>query len=127
MQEEFTKKAQGPEDGNFFKKLRNGDFGLFKTYWLYGVGVGVVANIIGGQITSNFGLGTFGVIYSLYGTQTALGLWRSAKKYQGRKLWAVFGRIVAVFSWIAVITLIFISLLLFVSEWANTMTATIES
>lgn len=125
MQEEFTKKTQSTGDGNFFKKLRNGDFGLFKTYWLYGVGVGVVTNIIGNQITSGFGLGTFGIIYSLYGTQVALGLWRSAKRYQGRKLWAVFGRIVAVFSWIAVLALIFLSLSLFVSKWADTMTAAI--
>ena len=31
---------------SFWKKLRDGDYGLAKTYWLYGVGVGFIIGIL---------------------------------------------------------------------------------
>lgn len=38
--------ASVDEQKGFFSKLSAGDFGLAKTYWLYGVVVGIVINLV---------------------------------------------------------------------------------
>lgn len=98
-----------PDHVGFLNKLRAGDFGLFETYWFFGVFVGVVANIFGSFITSDLGSGVFGIAYSLYGSQVAIGLWRSAGKYKGLKALAVISRIVAVLSFLAIVILVLLS------------------
>jgi len=95
---------------SFFKKLRSGDFGLFETYWFYGVVVGIIANIVLGFITSDIGFGILGLIYVAYGTQVALGLWGAAKKYKGLKALAILSQIIAVLSWLSLILLVFLAL-----------------
>ena len=36
--------TQGNEHKGFFSKLSSGDYGLAKTYWLYGVVAGIVGD-----------------------------------------------------------------------------------
>lgn len=96
---------------DFFRKLRAGDFGLFETYWFYGIGVGVIANIISSFISSELGFGIFGIVYSLYGSQVAFGIWRAAKKYKGLKTLAVISQIIAVLSFVSIFILISLSAL----------------
>ncbi len=50
----------------FFAKLTNGDFGLAKTYWVYGVLVGFILNLLTRGITSLEGLGLFMLAYTAY-------------------------------------------------------------
>lgn len=85
----------------FFGKLANGDFGLAKTYWLYGVLaggvlVGVVGNIFSNVVTSIGGLVIFMLASTAYEIPVFLGTWRAANKYQGPKIWAVLAKIAVV-------------------------------
>ena len=91
----------------FFWKLANGDFGLAKTYWLYGFLVSVLASITSNAITSIGGLIIFILVAVVYDVLLIMGTWRAANKYQGPKTWAVLAKI-SVFSW--AITLPFILL-----------------
>jgi len=97
------------EEKGFLKKLRDGDYGLAKTYWLYGIVVSAVFGFITRMILMAtgrdgllfvFGLVILGLIYTVF--FQAPGLWRAAKRYQGPKIWAIFGQIVAVIAVIGV-------------------------
>lgn len=85
----------GSERG-FFGKLANGDFGLAKTYWLYGVLVGIVVNIISNAVTSVGGVVILILAYTAYEIPVIMGTWRAANKYQGSKIWAVLAKIAVV-------------------------------
>jgi len=93
----------------FFKKLQDGDYGLAKTYWLYGIVVSIVGNVL--QRTILAAMGKDGIllafiielIFVIYYVFFQLpGLWRSAKKYQGPKVWAVSAQIITVIGAISV-------------------------
>lgn len=74
---------------SFFTKLAHGDFGLAKTYWLFGVLVSITVNIVSNFfITSIGGLFLLTLSYAAYDIPVILGTWRAAKKYQGSTLWA---------------------------------------
>lgn len=91
----------------FFAKLANGDFGLAKTYWFYGVLVGIGFNIITNLITSLGGLCVLFILYILYEIPVMIGVWRAANKYQGPKFWAVCAKVATAFGVIILIFSIF--------------------
>jgi len=93
--ETATNGATGSERG-FFGKLANGDFGLAKTYWLYGVLVGIVFNIISNAVTSVGGEVILILAHTAYAIPVTMGTWRAANKYQGPKIWAVLAKIAVV-------------------------------
>ena len=73
----------------FFKRLADGDFGLARTYWLYGVLVSISVNLVSNFfITSIGGLLLLTLAYAAYDISVILGTWRAARKYQGPRLWA---------------------------------------
>jgi hypothetical protein len=73
----------------FFKRLAGGDFGLARTYWLYGVLVSISVNLVSNFfITSIGGLLLLTLAYAAYDVPVILGTWRAARKYQGPRLWA---------------------------------------
>jgi hypothetical protein len=80
----------------FFGKLSNGDYGLAKTYWLYGVLVGFVVNIEMKPITSIGLLVIVMLAYTAYEIPVVMGTWRAANKYEGSKVWAVLAKIAVV-------------------------------
>jgi len=80
----------------FFGKLANGDFGLAKTYWLYGVLVGFIVNIAIKPITSIGLLVIIMLAYTAYEILVFMGTWRAANKYQGSKIWAALAKIAVV-------------------------------
>jgi len=94
---------------NFFIKLKDGDFGLAKTYWLFGVLVSIiyriflelalVANSIGIIYAANIAL----IVYSYF---HLFGLWNSADRYTGKKVWAFLAKVAVVLGVIQVIGLI---------------------
>lgn len=87
--------------GNFFSKLASGDFGLAKTYWLYGILVSLVVQIIGEFITSTESLVLVMGIYIIYMLPVLLGIWRASKKYTGPYVWAVLAKIAVVLGWLS--------------------------
>ncbi|MCS5551495.1 MAG: hypothetical protein NZ811_08275 [Gammaproteobacteria bacterium] len=105
--------ANGSTPKGFFGKLANGDFGLAKTYWVYGVLVGFVVSIIINVITSIGGLVILMLAYTAYEIPVIMGTWRAANKYQGSKIWAILAKIAVVLGVIslAVGLLAFIGLL----------------
>lgn len=95
MNESEASDSQEKEKG-FFRKLANGDFGLPKTYWIYGVLVGIVAGNILNLVEP---LGPFLILmfaYTAYSVTVLIGIWRAANRYTGRKLWAVLAKIAVV-------------------------------
>jgi hypothetical protein len=93
--ENVTNSVATTEKG-FFGNLSNGDFGLAKTYWLYGVLVGFVVNIAMTPITSIGLLIIVMLAYTAYEIPVIMGTWRAAKKYEGSKIWAVLAKIAVV-------------------------------
>jgi len=89
--------------GNFFGKLVNGEYGLAKTYWLYGFVVGFVINILMRIIPSLDALAILLALAIPYQGMVLIGVWRASNKYQGRKAWAVLAKVATVFGWLGVV------------------------
>jgi tetrahydromethanopterin S-methyltransferase subunit G len=100
---ELDSTSSETQQRGFFSKLVNGDFGLAKTYWLYGFVVGLIINVLTRIIPS---LGALAVILAVaipYQIMVLLGVWRAADKYQGRKAWAILAKIATVLGWLGVL------------------------
>ncbi len=86
-------------------KLWRGDYSLSITYWVFGVignvGLSIPMNLI--SPNSNplvfYSLLTIVFVYSIV---VAVGIWRSATKYQGLSLWKYLAKFVAILSFISV-------------------------
>lgn len=87
----------------FFSRLSGGDFGLAKTYWLYGVVVGVALNMALRIVTSLGVLAVALLAVTLYQVMVLLGIWRAASRFQGWKGWAILAKIAAALGWIGVL------------------------
>jgi hypothetical protein len=86
--------------GNFFLKLSRGEFGLAKTYWVYGFAVGIVLEI-GSRLIAYSRLEMLHIIYIcsciMYNILVTKGIWLAASAYTGKKRWAVLAKIAVVF------------------------------
>lgn len=103
----MTDKDPGPsmdEQKGFFSKLSNGDFGLARTYWLYGVVVGIVINLVIQVVPSIGAIAVVLALATVYQVMVLLGIWRAATRYQGRKVWAILAKFAAVLGWMGVLT-----------------------
>jgi len=92
--------ASSSKSGGFFSKLTLGDYGLPKTYWLFGV-LGnllfifpIALAVTAGSIPILVLALIASVIYSL---AVAVGIWRASDKYLGPKAWAVLAKIAIIF------------------------------
>ena len=103
---------------NVFSKLIDGDYGLAKTYWLFGVLVNVGFNILFkvAESTASYprqALAQILILTSIsvaYSVVVVIGTWRASGKYQGPKFWAILARIMVV---IGIFGLIVMALALF--------------
>jgi len=103
---------------NVFSKLIDGDYGLAKTYWLFGVLVNVGFNILfkvaeSGASYPRQALAQILILTSIsvaYSVVVVIGTWRASGKYQGPKFWAILARIMVV---IGIFGLIVMALALF--------------
>ena len=98
--ENATNGSETIEKG-FFGKLSNGDFGLAKTYWRYGIGVQFVVRIATVFIifipslpagTLEFLLVIVSLAFTAYAIPLGMGIWRAANKYEGSKIWATLAK-----------------------------------
>jgi hypothetical protein len=96
--------SRGVEQKGFFSKLASGDFGLAKTYWLYGVLAGLIVNAVTRAIPSVGILAVVLAVTIVYQVLALLGIWRAADRYQGRKVWAILAKIATVLGWLGVLT-----------------------
>lgn len=89
---------------NIFSKLIDGDYGLAKTYWLFGVLANVGFNILFkvAESTASYprqALAQILILTSIsvaYSVVVVIGTWRASGKYQGPKFWAILARIMIV-------------------------------
>jgi len=94
-----------PPSDNFYLKLVRGEFGLFKTYWLYGVLVGFVVVLLIERITKVGDFSRLGkhlvpfLVYSVYQIPVLIGAWRASNNYTGLKVWAILAKITIVLVW----------------------------
>ena len=97
--------ARSGESGNqgFFSRLSSGDFGLAKTYWLYGVVIGVALNMVLKVVTSLGVLAVAIVLVTIYQAMVLLGVRRAASRYQGWKGWAILAKIATVLGWLGIL------------------------
>jgi hypothetical protein len=93
--------TQEINDKGFFKKLSDGDFGLAKTYWLYGILVSIGAQIVMAVVEMSESVALI-IIISLvmfgYFVFQIIGVWNASNRYTGSKIWAVLAKISAVLS-----------------------------
>ena len=85
----------------FLNKLRAGDYGLFRTFWLYGLAFLVMFQVIAHYIYGLFWILRLGMTIFWY--FQILGLWNSASLYEGNKLWSITGKLLAIIAAILVI------------------------
>jgi hypothetical protein len=88
--------------GGFFAKLVNGDYGLARTYWVYGVLVGIVVNVITIPVTSIALLIMIMLAHAVYGVAVLTGVWRASDRYTGPAVWAVLAKIAVVLGAISI-------------------------
>lgn len=76
----------------FLKRLMNGNFGLTRTYWLYGV-AGICGLLFVSMLASYFAAPFGAVVFSVcmlatvaYGTAAMIGAWRAASRTGSPKL-----------------------------------------
>lgn len=79
------------EQKGFITNLKEGNFGLGTTYWLYFV---VIGNIIGGTIA--FAVPILLLIWIPYMVIVLMGVWNSAKKYNGSSIWSGLAKLIVV-------------------------------
>ena len=81
----------------FIKQLIEGDFGLAKTYWLYFILGGMAVNLLFMLPISSSSLGLI-VVFTLasiaYAIIVLTGVWNSASRYTGSKIWSVLAKII---------------------------------
>ena len=95
------------------RDLWRGNVSLAKTYWLFGVVVGVCYAIVFAYIDYQSsglseGLGPAFIIalmlsYFLYVIFINIAIWRSASKYRGPRHWAILAKVMVLVSWAALI------------------------
>ena len=90
----------------FFNKLSSGDFGLAKTYWVFGVLVGIAIGILSSILGVFAGIGgivCISLLHTIYVIPVALGTWRASNAYSGNKIWAILAKIAIVLGAISLI------------------------
>lgn len=91
--------TQEINDKGFFKKLSDGDFGLVKTYWLYGVLVSIVGNILmqGAALSGSKALIiVLLLVMIVYAVFQLTGVWNASNRYTGLKIWAILAKIAVI-------------------------------
>lgn len=97
-----------PYKGNIIETIWNGDAGLAKTYWIYGIIAGFAWGLILALV--NFRPGSREIIlflncFGIYFFVVNVGIWRAANKYEGRRVWALLGKLAAALSMFQVIVI----------------------
>jgi hypothetical protein len=79
---------------SFYEKFINGEFGLAKTYWLFGVVPGFIAGIAVRTVSSDTLAYWIGAAFVIYQCVLLVALWNAGRKYQGSKVWPVLAFLV---------------------------------
>ncbi len=100
-----------------FKKLRDGDYGLAKTYWVFGVLISTALAIVIPYV-AEFGLGWAILLYPavlFYSANVLIGTWHAADRYQAIGFnWGLVAKCLTVLGWIGFLfhVLVFVGLII---------------
>ena len=94
---------------NYFRRLVNGDVKLIITFWVFGVLIGILFEFVWGanehfyaQSMDNFFLSILATALMIFmgicDLYLMIALWRSAGKYDGRRVWAHLARFSVILS-----------------------------
>jgi hypothetical protein len=78
------------EEKGFIVNLREGNFGLATTYWLYFIIGGNILFFIAGAVPILF------LVYIPYQVIVLMGVWNSAKRYTGSSIWSGLAQLIVV-------------------------------
>lgn len=96
----------------FIDKLGDGDFGLANTFWIYGILVGLILNLIQSIIPfPSYALAIIFVVQVIYVITVMKGIWLSANKYTGPKIWAVLAKFMVVLNVVMVVFFVIVLML----------------
>lgn len=98
---------------DIFKSLKDGDFGLAKTYWLFGVLGNFLISLPLNLLTGLVPIAVYSLFSLAYGVTVLLGIWNAANRYTGFKLWAILAKLAAILGFLFVILSIILLLSLF--------------
>ena len=98
-----------------FDKLVRGDYGLAKTYWLYGVLVNIIASIVSKIVFSMITSPPVALLAALAGVVVSaayyvvvmLGIWRAAATYTGPKIWGILAKFASAFGGLIIAVTLF--------------------
>ncbi|MGB4069787.1 MAG: hypothetical protein WBK08_17295 [Nitrospira sp.] len=90
----------------FFGRLVTGEFGLARTYWIYGVLVGLVVGLAMRLIPSIGLLAIILLMYTAYQTLVLLGAWRAANKYIGSFVWVVLAKVAVALGGVSLVVIL---------------------
>ena len=94
---------------DFLLKLKAGDYGLAKTYWLYGVVVNIVYRIVDIVLTAlsyELSILVFFIMVG-YSYFQIIGIWNAANRYEGLKAWAIIAQGLALIGGLITILTVF--------------------
>lgn len=94
------------EKKDFLNQLLSGDFGLARTFWIYGV----LFEILFALVISV--LPFVGLLNIAWTVVVLIGTWRAANRYEGWRGWAMLARISVVLTWISLAVSLFHLLLM---------------
>lgn len=85
--------AKQPNAG-LYEKFIHGEFGLAKTYWLFGVLPNFLVNIALRTVASDDLAYWIGATFLIYLCVLLVALWNAGRKYTGSKIWSVLAFLV---------------------------------
>ena len=97
---------EGSKKPSILLKLFRGEIKLLITFWTFCISLPLLGNIIFTQLVfphldaaSSVGTASmllWGLLMMVYGIIASIGLWRSAGRYAGPRMWAILSKIFAV-------------------------------
>ncbi|WP_028768403.1 hypothetical protein [Shewanella fidelis] len=84
------------EKQNFFKELFSGGLRLVDVFWAGFIIVGSIIGLIVSKLTTLESLIVGDSLKSLYFILISIAVWKSASRYQGKKLWSILAKISSV-------------------------------
>ena len=76
-------------------KLWRGDYGLAKTFWLWGVLVTIILQLLLKYLSGVAAI-TMSLLALIYAVLWSVSMWRAANKYTGRRLWPILAKVVVI-------------------------------
>ncbi len=87
---------ENPKKSIFPLNLLKGEISLWKTYWLFGVVGNICASfLIGFSMTMGNAIFILTImsIFVMYLIIVYIGIWNSASRYKGSKIWAILAKV----------------------------------